>query len=135
MSVGLVFSAIGLLLALQAEPCVADEAAQYVEKGTALRIEGRNREAVAAFHKAISYASDRVDALIQMGAALEDRGSWQEAMAAYRRALEVDPGNTTAQRNLEQLRASRIVNDPSSPGAQRSGSCAADLSFVPGPPE
>lgn len=112
MAVGLVFSALGLLLALHAEPCVADEAAQYLEKGTALRIEGKYREAVAAFQKAISHAPYCVDALIQMGAALEDRGNWREAMAAYRRALEVDPGNMAAQRNLEQLRASRIVSGP-----------------------
>jgi tetratricopeptide (TPR) repeat protein len=90
---------------------MAQEAPDF-EKGVALRIEGKNAQAVEAFKKVLAVSPAHVRALVQMGAALEDQGRWKEAIQSYRRALEVDPRDGSAVRNLAQLASSRSMDTP-----------------------
>jgi Flp pilus assembly protein TadD len=94
-----------------------DEQADF-DRGVVLRIERKHREAAAAFARSLAAAPGNATALVQMGASLEDMGKWKDAEQAYRRALEVDPENTAAERNLENLLNFRRVSTVSrGPGA------------------
>lgn len=104
-------SATLCLLLFCVSPCVAQELSDY-EKGVALRIEGKNAQALEAFRKVLADSPGYVRALVQMGAVLEDQGKWKEAAQAYRRALEVDPRDGSAIRNLAQLGSSRSMDTP-----------------------
>ena len=104
-------SATLCLLLICVLPCVAEEGSDF-EKGVALRIEGKNAQAVEAFKKVLADSPTHVRALVQMGAALEDQGKRKEAAKVYRRALEVDPGDDSAIRNLAQLASSRSMDTP-----------------------
>ncbi len=73
------------------------------DRGVALRIERKHREAAAAFSRALTSFPEHETALVQMGASLEDMGKWKEAEQAYRRAVELDPEDPAAKRNLENL--------------------------------
>lgn len=89
-------------------------ASEDVEKGLALRGEGKNRLAVEAFDRALATDPRDVQTLVQKGASLEDQGRWKQAAAMYRQALAIEPDNTFARRNLEQLLSSRMVAGPRS---------------------
>ncbi|MBI4964243.1 MAG: tetratricopeptide repeat protein [Desulfomonile tiedjei] len=82
------------------------------EKAAAFRIEGKNQRAVEAFDRVLSVYPDHVAALVQKGAALEDQGKWKEAAKTYRQALEFDPENLAANRNLQQLLSSKMMDTP-----------------------
>ncbi len=83
-----------------------------LEKGEALRIAGKGREAVEAFREYLIGSPKNVRALVQMGAALEDQGKWKEAATVYRRVLDISPQDRSAERNLDHLISSRIINTP-----------------------
>jgi protein O-GlcNAc transferase len=100
-----------LLLPVGSVFCSAEEVRDF-EKGLALRIEGKNAQAVEAFKRVLADSPTHVRAMVQMGAALEDQGKWREAAQAYRRALEIDPRDGSAIRNLAQLASSRSMDTP-----------------------
>jgi protein O-GlcNAc transferase len=104
--------AVVLLLAVGVFGAVAAEDLSDYEKGLALRLEGKSRQAVEAFDRAIAAEPGHAQALTQKGAALEDQRKWKQAVEAYRQALAVDPSNHFARRNLEQLLAWRLVANP-----------------------
>lgn len=83
-----------------------DEPSDFA-RGVALRMERKHREAAGAFARSLAAIPENAAALVQMGASLEDMGKWKEAEQSYRRAREVDPGNSAARRNLENLQAFR----------------------------
>jgi len=99
-----------LLMALPALALSQGQEQLDFDRGIALRVERKHREAAAAFAKSIDAVSTNATALVQMGASLEDAGNWKEAEQAYRRALEIEPKNATAERNLENLLTSRRIS-------------------------
>jgi Flp pilus assembly protein TadD len=103
---------IVLVLASGVAAGAADDADKYFARGTTLRIEGKNGEAVEALKKVVSLLPGNTDALVQLGAAQEDNGKWEEAAHLYRRALELQPSNHAARRNLKHLEAFRALNEP-----------------------
>jgi tetratricopeptide (TPR) repeat protein len=90
------------LLGLTAYVIAAEEPSDF-QRGLALRMEGKNAQAVEAFGKVPVDSPEYVRALVQKGAALEDMGKKREASNTYERALRIDPRNASAARNLEQL--------------------------------
>jgi tetratricopeptide (TPR) repeat protein len=90
------------LLGLTAYVIAAEEQPEF-QRGLALRMEGKNAQAVEAFGKVPVDAPEYVRALVQKGAALEDMGKKREASNTYERALRIDPRNSSAARNLGQL--------------------------------
>jgi tetratricopeptide (TPR) repeat protein len=95
-------------------PCVADDAARLLERGIALRVEGKSREAAETLLEALSRAKGNGEVLVQLGATLEDLGKAPDAVRCYKDALAADPKNAIARRNLEQLEAARILADSQS---------------------
>lgn len=69
--------------------------------GLALAMQGKDREAVEAFEKAVTPA----EAQANLGFCLTVSGKKDEAMTAYRRALELEPALRTAQTALARLEA------------------------------
>ena len=106
------FCCLAMALASHTTPWAADEAAALFEKGMALRSEGKHREALEAFQGVLLSSPSHVEALVQMGAILEDLGKLQEATKCYRSALKIKGSHAAARRNLEQLEAARVLNDP-----------------------
>ena len=102
-----------ILVAAQVGTWAADETAGLFAKGIALRVDQKPREALEAFRQALAAAPGNLETLVQMGATLEDLGKTQEAAACYRRVLHVDPNHASARRNLQQLEASRVINEAS----------------------
>lgn len=80
------------------------------ERGLALRMEGKNAQAVVAFKKVPADCPCIVRALVQLGATLEDLGKKKEALDAYQQALRIDPMNASAARNLDQLRSAGMAD-------------------------
>lgn len=91
--------------------CLAEEPKEF-EKALALRTAGKNARALDALKKCIIQWPQHVQAYVHLGGILEDQGKWRDAANAYRRALELDPANTSAIRNLEQLISARTVDSP-----------------------
>jgi tetratricopeptide (TPR) repeat protein len=91
--------------------CLAEEPAEF-EKALALRSEGKNDRALAALKRCTIQWPQHAKAYVHMGGILEDQGKWKDAANAYRSALEMDPGNASAMRNLEQLISLRTVEGP-----------------------
>lgn len=75
--------------------------------GLALAMQGKEREAVECFEKAVTPA----EALANLGFCLAVQGKRDEARAAYRRALGLEPALRTAQAALARLDA-----PPTAPG-------------------
>ena len=75
--------------------------------GLALAMQGKEREALEAFGKAVTPA----EAQANLGFCLAVQGKRDEAKAAYRRALELEPALRTAQAALSRLDA-----PPTAPG-------------------
>jgi len=101
--------AVTLFFAAGSHWLAAGEELPDYDKGLAYRLEGKNRQAVEAFDRALAADPLNVKALIQKGAALEDRGKWKLAVQAYRQALTIDPNNRIARRNLGQLLSLRLI--------------------------
>jgi tetratricopeptide (TPR) repeat protein len=91
--------------------CLAEEPKEF-EKALALRSAGKNALASEALKKCIVQWPQHVRAYVHLGGILEDQGKWKDAANAYRSALEIDPGDTSAIRNLEQLISARTVDGP-----------------------
>jgi tetratricopeptide (TPR) repeat protein len=90
------------LLGSTAHVIAVEEQSDFA-RGLALRMEGKNAQAVEAFGKVPADSPEYVRALVQKGAALEDMGKKREASNTYERALKIDPKNPSAARNLDQL--------------------------------
>lgn len=90
------------LLGLTVYAVAAEEQSEF-QRGLALRMEGKNAQAVEAFGKVPADSPEYVRALVQKGAALEDMGKKREASNTYERALKMDPLNSSAAHNLAQL--------------------------------
>lgn len=112
MKTKVLFCCFAVALASHTPLWAADEAASLLEKGTALRSEGKHKEALEAFQAVLMSSPSHVEALVQMGAILEDLGKLQEATKCYRSALKIQGSHAAARRNLEQLEAVRVLNDP-----------------------
>jgi tetratricopeptide (TPR) repeat protein len=90
----------------------ADEISDLMEKGKALRIEGKLRKAEKVFSELLAGEPGNVQALIHYAAIQEDLKKPKLAAEAYRRALEIEPGNVAARRNLDQLNSSQEIQKP-----------------------
>lgn len=66
-------------------------------------LHGEWERAVEANRKLLEYAPRDVAAYNRLGRALAALGQLDAAREAYEKALEIDPGNTIAQRNLNRL--------------------------------
>jgi Flp pilus assembly protein TadD len=77
-----------------------------------LRSEGKSGQALDLLKRCVAQRPNHAKTYVHMGGILEDQGKWKEAASAYRRALEIEPGNASATRNLEQLISSRTVEGP-----------------------
>jgi FkbM family methyltransferase len=62
--------------------------------------QGRSREAVDAYRRAITIQPNFVDAYINLGTTVLALGRQEEAMTLYRQAIAIDPANIMAQGNL-----------------------------------
>ncbi len=101
-------------------PNPVDEIQEVMEKGKALRLEGKYQKAAEAFSAVLILAPDNVEALVQLGVTQEDLKRPKLAAETYRRALEIDPHNIPARRNRDQLNSSREIQKPLQ-GAPRPG--------------
>ena len=90
----------------------ADEISDLMDRGKALRIEGKHRKAEEVFSQLLAFEPGNVQALIHYAAIQEDLKKPKLAAEAYRRALEIEPGNVAARRNLDQLNASQEIQKP-----------------------
>lgn len=59
--------------------------------GTALKVQGKYREAVEAFDKAIEYRPDTADTYSNRGNALKELRQFEEAVANYDKAIQLKP--------------------------------------------
>lgn len=76
----------------------------YFNRGAALYKNGRYRNAVEAFHQALSYAEkpeERADIHYNLGNSYFMLENYQEAVAQYREGLKQDPGDLNMKYNLE----------------------------------
>ena len=86
LSLSIMISLLGLATCVIA----AEEHSEF-QRGLALRMEGKNAQAVEAFGKVPADSPEYVRALVQKGAALEDMGKKREASNAYERGSENRP--------------------------------------------
>lgn len=109
-----------------------------VTLGNGLRALERHGEAVEAFHAALAVQPSRAATHNDLGLALAEFGAAEEARTSYRRAIALDPGATSAHRNLSALityrpgdphisEMERLVADPDLPAAAHT-----DLQFALG---
>lgn len=81
-----------------------DQAAYHVLLGEVYRTEGRLREAISEFEVGVQLAPTVVPYQLNLAAAYLRADRREEAVATYERVLELDPGNATATRSLQELR-------------------------------
>ena len=67
--------------------------------GTALQVQGKHREAVDTFDKAIEYRPDSADAYSNRGNALKELRLFEEAVASYDKAIQLKPDYPEAYHN------------------------------------
>jgi Flp pilus assembly protein TadD len=78
----------------------------------ALRVSGKNQSALAAIRRHCAEHPQDVRGHVQKGAILEDMKRWKAASRAYEHALKLDASVGSARRNLDQLRAFRLLKRP-----------------------
>ena len=78
----------------------ADSAVTEFQRGTYLRKQGRLREALTAFRRAIAANFDQAEMHYQLGLTCRDLGETVDEIAGYERALEIDPDYVEACNNL-----------------------------------
>ena len=72
------------------------EAWDWYNKGVALRILGKDHEAIACYDRALEISPEYTDAWINKGMALGRLGKDQEEIVCYNEALEINPRYATA---------------------------------------
>src|SRR5438128_1631190 len=73
------------------------------EQAIALAMQGRWDEAVKVNQAIIALVPNDADAYNRLGKAHVELGHYREAYEAYQKALELAPGNSIAQKNMERL--------------------------------
>jgi tetratricopeptide (TPR) repeat protein len=73
------------------------------EQAIALAMAGRWAEAVKINRALLALVPNDADAYNRLGKALVELGNYREAYDAYQKALELAPGNSIAQKNMERL--------------------------------
>jgi 2-polyprenyl-3-methyl-5-hydroxy-6-metoxy-1,4-benzoquinol methylase len=68
--------------------------------GMALQRQGKLKEAIKAYNKALAIKPDYADAYNNMGVILQDQGMREEAIEAYTRALSIKPDYAEAYNNM-----------------------------------
>jgi tetratricopeptide (TPR) repeat protein len=77
-----------------------DNARVHINRGNALRVEGKLDEAITQYVHALELEPDNAAAHINLGNTLRVRGRLDEAVAHYVKALDLDPDNAGAHLNL-----------------------------------
>jgi len=92
----------------------SDDADPWINKGGALFILGRSKEAIACYDRALEIDRNRTSAWNSKGLALDELGRYEEAIACYDRALEINPKSelarekrNAAQQMCNQLKAAK----------------------------
>lgn len=80
-----------------------DDAPSYFEKGQALQAQGKTKEALDAYRRAVNVDSSNVHYKCKEGEALEHLGRHRAALDAYRKALALKPNSETPYRCLDGL--------------------------------
>lgn len=93
----------------------ANLASRHIRQGVALQAQGRNREAISAFRKAIALNPRSSLAYADLGAVLGNIGRTHEAIRSLRQAIRLDPGSGVAHYFL----AVNLYNAGNRPGARR----------------
>lgn len=75
----------------------------YNNRGIAYHVKREFDKAIADYTKAIELNTTHFSGYNNRGAAYEDMKKYEEAAADFRKATELDPGNKTAQENLERI--------------------------------
>jgi tetratricopeptide (TPR) repeat protein len=77
-----------------------DSASVHINRGNALRVEGKFEEAITHYAKALELEPDNAAAHINLGNTLRVGGRLDDAIAHYVKALELEPDNAGAHLNL-----------------------------------
>src|SRR5271170_5957317 len=72
----------------------------HYQLGNALRDQGRLKEAIAEYRRAIDLDPHFYEAFSELGVALKDVGETSEALGAFRTAIELRPKSAPAWNNL-----------------------------------
>ncbi|HOG27896.1 MAG TPA: tetratricopeptide repeat protein [Vicinamibacterales bacterium] len=86
--------------------------------GLALRLLGRNAEALAAFHRATALAPDRAPAWLALALSLDAAGQKPEAVAALERYLSLQPAGQEAEDARAELIRLRAASPPAAPASE-----------------
>lgn len=80
-----------------------DEARERNELGVRLLKQGKAKEAILEFQKALKLKPDYATARLNLAYAYDLQGQVDEAMAEYEKAIELEPGNSLVHSNLGVL--------------------------------
>jgi protein O-mannosyl-transferase len=80
--------------------CAADSALARNDLGLAIMNEGRRREAMDEFRKALALQPDYFEAHNNLGLALVGGGQIEDAMGEFRKAIQAQPDRASAHNNL-----------------------------------
>jgi tetratricopeptide (TPR) repeat protein len=75
---------------------------KWLIKGLSLDINGKYKEAIECYDKALEINPESADALNNKGAALDDIGKYEEAIECYEKALKLNPQHSDALYNKTQ---------------------------------
>ncbi len=75
-------------------------AEEYYERGNALYDQGKFKEAVAAYRKAVQLNPNYLNAYVGLGNALDDSGNPKDAIATYMKAISLKPDEAIIYYNL-----------------------------------
>jgi tetratricopeptide (TPR) repeat protein len=84
-----------------------EAAGQWLEHGQMLEQEGRYREALQAYEKALNLVPDEAITHMAVASAYEALGKQDQALAHMEEAVQLDPENAAAQRHLGRLNCLR----------------------------
>jgi tetratricopeptide (TPR) repeat protein len=89
---------------LELKPAFTDA---WTNLGSALQIDEKYHEALAAHHRALELDPNHVEAHYNLGTSLQAQGRWDEALASYDQALRLKPEYAEARFNRSFVRLSR----------------------------